>query len=164
MRTRPSGRAGQRRKLSAGWRARPVIGGARDKPQPGAGAVRNAPLALGHAATERQGAGSFWAKGGTNRHEGEGSTCTLCAAVHHWAAPGGLCLSCTRGAGAGWRSGLPRTGRLRSQRLCAREESRAEGNGGRRSGSGDGHPLPTRTTWRRHKQRAGLTCGDARPP
>ena len=35
MGPRPSGRAGQRRKLAAGWRARPVIGGARDKPQPG---------------------------------------------------------------------------------------------------------------------------------
>ena len=112
MGTRPSGRAGQRRKLAAGWRARPVIGGARDKPQPGAGAIRNAPLALGHAATERQGAGLFWAKGSTNGHEGKGSTCTLCAAVHHWAAPGGPVLVLHEGCGCRMALRAPTEGAL----------------------------------------------------
>ena len=76
------------------------------------GAIRNAPLALGHAATERQGAGSFWAKGGTNRHEGEGSTCTLCAAVHHWAAPGGPVLVLHEGCGCRMALRAPTDGAL----------------------------------------------------
>ena len=89
-----------------------MIGGARDKPQPGVGAKRNAPLALGHAATERQGAGSFWAKGSTNGHEGEGSTCTLCAAVHHWAAPGGPVLVLHEGCGCRMALRAPTDGAL----------------------------------------------------
>ena len=164
MGTRPSGRAGQRRKLAAGWRARPVIGGARDKPQPARVryATRRSPSGTPQRSGRVQGhSGLRGAPTGTMGREARAPCAQPSITGLH---RGGLCLSCTRGAGAGWRSGLPRTGRLRSQRLCVREESRAEGKGGRRSGSGDGHPLPTRTTWRRHKQRAGLTCGDARPP